>query len=291
MKKKVISILTIILLFPTAELATSCSKNDEKTITSEKSEITRLNDNDIAKISNLLLTSQKTTSTSRIVQGNLSPLTTVQTNSSPLVAYVSLMNSQNIKIDMAAGLEVVMDNSYEQNIQLLKNKNLISEQEIKISDNFKNQLINTSNFNLSISNFETSIKKLPLSTIKLQKYMAIIDGLKVLNTSYPDYFSNKLQPGDPFFGSCASASVGLGIAFVGLATIEVGSFGLATGIAVGGFLWASAEWGAACGGKSGKRMIKAPLIRPYNNGKEQKDSWLTPDGDEDLKPIIVKFTY
>ena len=48
------------------------------------------------------------------------------------------------------------------------------------------------------------------------------------------------------FGSCASASVGLGIAFLGLATLTAASGGLATGVAVGGFIWASGEWGAAC---------------------------------------------
>ncbi|MFL0093053.1 hypothetical protein, partial [Tenacibaculum maritimum] len=48
------------------------------------------------------------------------------------------------------------------------------------------------------------------------------------------------------FGSCLSASIGLGIAFVGLATLEVGSAGLATGVAAAGFIWASGEWGAAC---------------------------------------------
>ncbi|WP_347053739.1 hypothetical protein [Flavobacterium olei] len=57
------------------------------------------------------------------------------------------------------------------------------------------------------------------------------------------------------FDSYLSASIGVGIVFVGLATIELRSFGAATGVSVAGFIWASAEWGAACTGAGGNEKI------------------------------------
>jgi hypothetical protein len=266
MKKIIFSVLAITIIFPIAELFTSCTKNDEKAITSEKSEITRLSDSDIARISSLLLNPNKTASTNRIVQGNLAPITSAQVT--PLAGYKSLMMSQNINVDMDPRLEFIFSNSYQQNIQFLKSKNLITDSEIKVVDNFKNQLIATSNFNLSITNFETEIKKLPLTTIKLQKYANLIDGFKILNNAYPGYFKN-INPNDPITTECVEATIALAIAFGGLATIEVGSFGAATAFAVAGFLYASALYGKYCGPK------KPPIYSLETEPKHGPGIWLT----------------
>jgi hypothetical protein len=267
MKKIIFSVLAITIIFPIAELFTSCSKNDEKAITSEKSEITRLSDNDIGRIGSILLNPNKTASTSRIVQGNLAPVTSAQATT-PLSAYKDIMMSQNIKVDMDPRLEFIFGNSYQQNIQFLKSRNVITDSEIKVVDNFKNQLITTSNFNLSIINFETEIKKLPLTTIKLQKYANLIDGFKVLNNAYPGYFKN-LNPNDPITTECAEATIALGIAFVGLVTIEVGTFGVATAVAVAGFIYASALYGKYCAKKL------PPVYSLETQPKHGPGIWLT----------------
>jgi hypothetical protein len=56
-----------------------------------------------------------------------------------------------------------------------------------------------------------------------------------------------IMAGSGFWSGCGGATVGLAFGFAGLATLEVGSGGLATGIVVGGWLAASSAWGAACG--------------------------------------------
>ncbi len=56
-----------------------------------------------------------------------------------------------------------------------------------------------------------------------------------------------IMAGSGFWSGCGGATVGLVFGFAGLATLEVGSGGLATGIVVGGWLAASSAWGAACG--------------------------------------------
>jgi hypothetical protein len=49
-----------------------------------------------------------------------------------------------------------------------------------------------------------------------------------------------------FWSGCGGATVGLVFGFAGLATLTAASGGLATGIAVGGWLAASSAWGATC---------------------------------------------
>lgn len=46
--------------------------------------------------------------------------------------------------------------------------------------------------------------------------------------------------------NCGFATIGLGVAFIGLATLTVASGGLAIGAAVVGFSVAPATWGLSC---------------------------------------------
>ncbi|WP_369752762.1 hypothetical protein AB3G34_13725 [Flavobacterium sp. WC2409] len=55
----------------------------------------------------------------------------------------------------------------------------------------------------------------------------------------------EIAGGSGFWNGCGGATVLLVIGFGRLATIEVGSFGAATGFAVAGFIGGSAAWGAA----------------------------------------------
>jgi hypothetical protein len=236
--------LSIITLFLSAIFLFSCNKDiqDEKEnvlTTNGMNKITQKNINDA---SSLILKSQNGNKTKRNFQEEISPYS----------EYSELLRNNNMKIIADPRVEIIMDNSYEENLEYLKNQKLITTEEINLADKLIIEINRTSDFEESINNYEKSILNLQLPLNKLQAYTNVIGGLRVLNQVEPNYFQNNLAPSSPLFGSCLSASIGLGIAFVGLATIEVGSFGTATVVAVGGFLWASAEWGAACRKSEGK---------------------------------------
>lgn len=209
----------------------------------------------------------------------------------PYIEYQDLLATQDLRIEIDSQTSHILDQTYEQNVQYLEDLNLFNSNEIAAVTVFKDELISTQNFENAILHFENTILSLPMTPKKLQRFYNFIDGLKVINNYDPYYFkgSNASSKNTGrLFGSCLSASIGVGIAFVGLATIEVGSFGAATGVAVAGFIWASAEWGAACKGGGGKMLypedIKKPVSRPM-------DIFLTFDENGDLieSPIILYF--
>jgi hypothetical protein len=56
-----------------------------------------------------------------------------------------------------------------------------------------------------------------------------------------------IMAGSGFWSGCGGATVGLVFAGASLVTLTAASGGLATGLTVGGWLAASAAWGATCG--------------------------------------------
>ncbi|MFL0096111.1 hypothetical protein [Tenacibaculum maritimum] len=150
----------------------------------------------------------------------------------------------NITLD--SRLEDRMNNDYNENINFLINNGLISIQEKNAIENLKNNLNSNLSFNSSINNFISELNILNLNTEKVENYINFVNSLIIVDHLEPQYFNANTGSRSTLFGSCLSASIGLGIAFVGLATLEVGSAGLATGVAAAGFIWASGEWGAAC---------------------------------------------
>lgn len=238
MKKLLLGIVVFISLL-------SCN-TDESIDRTAINQLHQLSDDEIMAVSNMMLVPLEKTNTTKTFQKAEDP--------SPIVAYAQVLAAQNMTMKINPGTLLIMDNSYEENIKLLRDLNLISLSEIRVIDKFTKQISTTHNFEKSINDFSKSILNLTLSITKKQKYINFIDGLRILNQMEPEYFKDSLTPEDALFGSCLSASIGVGIAFVGLATIEVGSFGLATGAAVVGFIWASAEWGKACKGQGGKKV-------------------------------------
>lgn len=239
MKNLLLGIVVFIFLF-------SCNKDDESVNDATSNQLYQLSDDEIIAASHMMLVP--------IEKRNASKTLIEAEDPSPIVAYSQILAAQKMTMKIDSRTLSIMDNSYQENIKLLKDLNLIDPLEIPIIDNLNKQIHTTHNFETSINDFSKSILNLPLPIIKKQKYINFIDGLRILNQMEPEYFKDSLTPEDALFGSCLSASIGVGIAFVGLATIEVGSFGLATGAAVVGFIWASAEWGKACKGKGGKKV-------------------------------------
>lgn len=64
---------------------------------------------------------------------------------------------------------------------------------------------------------------------------------EMMDDLYKDYDPDEIKR---FLSSCAGASVGLGLAFIGLAAS--GATVVGAGIGAAGFIYASVQWGAAC---------------------------------------------
>lgn len=280
MKKLLLCIIITISSF-------SCTKNDESIDNkSTTSQLHKLSHDEIIAAKNMMLISESPKKTTSSIP--------IEKKEDPLVVYSEVLNAQNMTLQIDSRLLPIADNTYEQNIDFLKSKNIIGVDEIKIIDDLKNQIESTSNFEKSIEDFENSILKLPLSNDKKQKYINFIDGLKILNQMEPDLFKDTLTAKSSLFGTCKSATIGLGLAFVGLATIEVGSFGLATGVAVAGFIWASAEWGKACKGTYKKgTQLPAPVKRtPTTGDTDTRINFITVNDNEVINPtFIIKYSY
>lgn len=278
--------ITITFIF----LTSSCDTKEELS-TNNTQTIHRLTNEDIGVVTKAIKTKDDEIQSKR--NGLVSKtFTDPAPGEDPYIEYQDLLADKNLSIEIDDRTAQILDQSYEENIQYVNDLHLFTINEIAAVTAFKNELENTQDFNTSISNFENAILLLPMSNKKLQRFYYFIDGLKAMNVYDPYFFnggsiSAKSKGG--LFGSCLSASIGVGIAFVGLATIEVGSFGAATGVAVAGFIWASAEWGAACKGGNKKEKFPPQIIKPY---KKANLSYITFDENGDITdgPITLFLT-
>lgn len=278
------------LIVPCLFLALSCETKDDS-VNTETTAIHRLTDEDIAAVSNTIKTKDAELEAKR--SGSTKKGTTEVPVQEPIPVeepyeeYQDLLGMQGITIQIDDRTALILDQTYEENMQYMSDLHLFTAQELATVDTLKNELFNTKDFNTSIAHFENAILLLPLTIKKLQRFYNFIDGLKVMNAYDPDFFkgltlTSKRTGG--LFGSCLSASIGLGFAFAGLATIEVGSFGIATGACVAGFIWASAEWGAACAG--GKKKQYPPAI-VQNDKKVEEFIAFDDQGDLITSPILI----
>ncbi|WP_149206297.1 hypothetical protein [Flavobacterium johnsoniae] len=281
--KTKILIVTTIFLFST----TSCD-NKEDVKQNNTNNVYRLNNEDVNRASNIIKIKDTEIQAKRISFTSKPYIETAPEE--PYLEYESLLASQDLTIEIDSRTSHILDQTYEQNIQYLNDLNLFTSTELATVTIFKDELLNTKNFDTSITNFENAILSLPMTNKKLQRFYNFIDGLKVMNEYDPDFFKGNsfTSKSNGLFGSCLSASIGVGIAFVGLATIEVGSFGLATGVAVAGFIWASAEWGAACKGTGKKRLYPAHIDKSQ---EKTSRNFLILDENGDLieSPIYISY--
>jgi hypothetical protein len=265
--------------------ASSCDTKDDLSKNNPQS-IHRLTNEDIITVSQILITKSSEQNTSK----NL----IIAAPEKPYLEYNNMLAAQNLTIEIDPRTVHILDQTYEENVQYMKDLHLFSDSEIAAVTIFKNELLNTNDFATSIFHFEKAISILPMTNAKSQRFYNFIDGLKAMNAYDPNYFKGTLtaKSNGGLFGTCLSASIGVGIAFVGLATIEVGSFGVATGVCVAGFIWASAEWGKACGGK-GKRLYPKAVLEPLEDTSTSANNFLRLDANGDLivPPITISKTY
>jgi len=294
MKKNLATTKTLIGIALSIFLISSCDNKEENLTQNKEQSIHRLTNEDIAKISNLIKIKDTEVQAKK---ANLKSKTYTETfpeptPAEPYLEYVDLLAAENLKIEVDFRTAHILDQTYEQNIQYLNDLQLFSTNELAAVTAFKDELLNTKDFNTSIFNFENAILLLPMTNKKLQRFYNLIDGLKVMNAYDPEYFKGNYLTSKStggLFGSCLSASIGVGIAFVGLATIEIGSFGAATGVAVAGFIWASAEWGAACKGAGGNKRIYPAEIHKSTVRASENFIILDENGDLIESPFFISF--
>lgn len=145
-------------------------------------------------------------------------------------------------------LKAVMTNSLQENINIALNSGNFTDREIVEIEKFIANITDENSdriYSDVLKEFETSISNLNLSKDRLAFYDSYFTALKILAKAHPEIYnySTTVQNAN----RCSLWDHGsLALAFIGLATLEVGSGGMATGVAVAGWLYASASWGRAC---------------------------------------------
>ncbi|WP_281633398.1 hypothetical protein [Flavobacterium luteolum] len=285
--KSFLIVITVALFFSSS----SCEKSEE-ILTNKPESIYRLTDQDIIDASNLIKLKDDNIQAKKYGKTSKANFDEQEAPEQPYLQYMALIADQDLQVEIDYRTEHILDKTYEENIEYLKQLNLYSENELAAITAFKDELINTKNFKTSIFHFENAILLLPMTQKKLQRFYNLIDGLKVINAYDPEFFTKDsyTSKSTGFFGSCLSASIGLGAAFVGLATIQVGSFGVSTGVTVAGFIWASAEWGAACKDVGGNKRIYPADVNKATF-RHSSDIFITLDENGDLveSPILVYY--
>lgn len=241
-------------------LISSCDSKEESSV-NEKQTIIRSSDEDLKIISETLKARHDEIQANKYLNGKTSYVE--EPGDQVYTQYRDLLATKNINIDIDARLDHIINNTFEENMQYVSDLHLYTANEIAAITAFKNELESSQNFQTSIANFENAILQLPLTFNKYQRFYYLIDALKAMYLYDPATFSGESVPTARLFGSCLSASIGLGAAFAGLAMIQVGSFGASTGLTVASFIWASAEWGAACKTTKKKEVVyPETILRP-----------------------------
>lgn len=136
-------------------------------------------------------------------------------------------------------------------INTIAENGIISSKEKYIFINLSNDLFYTTSPDEIIQKYSAILKENDL----YNKYESVLLALSYTAEVHPEILSlpkkdqflksastNKVAKS--FLSSCAGASVGLALAFVGLAASGASVVG--AGIGAAGFIYASAQWGEAC---------------------------------------------
>ncbi|QRY59701.1 hypothetical protein BCY89_19095 [Sphingobacterium siyangense] len=160
--------------------------------------------------------------------------------------------SSSIKQDRMNLLEEISTKTNSTDIiNALSQNNVINEKEKEIFINLSNELYYSAAPQQTIDKYSGILKENGIYS----KYESVFLALTYTAEIHPEFLSlkekdilvksasnNKLAKS--FLSSCAGASVGLALAFVGLAASGASVVG--AGIGAAGFIYASAQWGEAC---------------------------------------------
>lgn len=141
----------------------------------------------------------------------------------------------------------IMDNNLEQNIAFAKSTGLYSDAEMAVIQSFVAKITDKNGTMLAseaLASFKSGISKLDLSPEKVAFYQNMFNTFDLMSKVDATVYNPNVTVSN--VSKCWQNVVGLCIAYAGLFTIEVGSMGAATWLAVGGFVYASATFGGGC---------------------------------------------
>lgn len=157
-----------------------------------------------------------------------------------IMDYMQAQN--NVSIVFSESLYELNDKTTDEKISIALQSGVLNQSDLDLIGNLELNLRND-NFENVISNFENEIINLNLSDEKFEVFNTFVNSLKLSNSLDSTIFQSNDYAKD---FDCVLATIAFAAAAVGLATLEVGSGGLATAAVVVGYIAASAAWVRAC---------------------------------------------
>lgn len=154
-------------------------------------------------------------------------------------------NQNNVNLEFSNTLYELNEKTTDKKIEIALQSGILNQEDLTLIQNLENNLKND-NFSSVISNFEENVLSLNLSNEKFEVYNTFVNALKLTNTIDSSLFRSNDYAAKSFDFDCVLATVAFAAAAVGLATLEVGTGGLATAAVVVGYIAASAAWVKAC---------------------------------------------
>ena len=154
-------------------------------------------------------------------------------------------SQNNINIEFSNALYELNEKTTNEKVEIALETGVLNQEDLTLIVNLENNLKND-NFDNVIYNFEESILNLNLSNEKFEIYNTFVNALKLTNSTDSSLFQSNDYSAKSLDFDCALATIAFAAAAVGLATLEVGTAGLATAGVVVGYIAASTALVRAC---------------------------------------------
>lgn len=156
-----------------------------------------------------------------------------------------LQQQNNVNIEFSNKIYELNNKTTDEKIELILKTGVFNQVDLELIQSLENRL-KMNNFDNAISKFEETIINRNFSKEKFETYNTLVNVLKLINSMDASLFQIKEYSAKNLNFDCVLATIAFGAACVALATLEVGTGGLATAAVVVGYIAASAAWVRAC---------------------------------------------